>query len=515
MVEVSTVTGTESLDPDVLRAVELLGDADPEVRLASAIKLGERQALAGVPGLVDRLGAEREFFIREAVTWALLRMTEEALPHVRRALRDPRWVARMRAAHVLSKLGRRADAELLLPLVHDEVDAVAARAYWAAGQTGNPLVVPALVGELGRGDSEHRTALSGALAELGDVAVPALVAALGESEAPHVRRHAADTLALMGSPGADRAALALAEAARGSGGEARLAALNALGQLRPAYAGRVVAGFADSADPLMRRLASRLVERRGGRAAGRTAGRDDRPVPRTRSRPTGHGPGEGMVAAAPGVLVEVRCESDLVAKSPTLAALAEGIAGAAAERPDLEREALLGLEVDGHAVGAALAELGEASGESVVLGSVVRLPGRTAAYLPRVADGHPPRVGALVAYEGGVGTDDVVRSIALQVAVCAPRHLTRADVPPEALAAAYAEAARAASAAGKPQGLVSRIAAGKVEQLVHESVLMEQVSVADPGRVVKDLLYGKGVKITGFARLHVANGSPGDGSPPP
>lgn len=49
--------------------------------------------------------------------------------------------------------------------------------------------------------------------------------------------------------------------------------------------------------------------------------------------------------------------------------------------------------------------------------------------------------------------------------------------------------------------MAERIAAGAVEQFIHDHVFLEQVSVADPGAIVKDLLFGTEVRITAFVRL--------------
>ena len=42
---------------------------------------------------------------------------------------------------------------------------------------------------------------------------------------------------------------------------------------------------------------------------------------------------------------------------------------------------------------------------------------------------------------------------------------------------------------------------GAVEQHVHQVVLMEQVSVADPGRLIADLLRGTEVRVTAMASV--------------
>ncbi|MGM0386355.1 MAG: HEAT repeat domain-containing protein, partial [Actinomycetota bacterium] len=242
--------------------IDLLGDADPDVRLRAALELGEALHDPAAPAIVERFGRERDFYIRETLTWAALRMPVAALPHVRAALGSPRWLARLQALHTLSKVGSLDDAARLVPLVADPVDAVAAHAYWAAAQTRDPRVVPALVAQLSRGDSEHQNSLTVALGLFGAAAVPALVAALRGGTAPEIRRHAADTLSHMGSPDADDAAPALAAAVADPDEGVRLAALNALGQLVPPSAWAVVDEAVGSPEPRLRHLAQRLSERR-------------------------------------------------------------------------------------------------------------------------------------------------------------------------------------------------------------------------------------------------------------
>ena len=65
---------------------------------------------------------------------------------------------------------------------------------------------------------------------------------------------------------------------------------------------------------------------------------------------------------------------------------------------------------------------------------------------------------------------------------------------------------RSARARGKAEAITARIVAGRVEKLIHTTVLLEQVSVTDPGKTVNDLLFCTGVHITGFVRLEVGSG---------
>lgn len=392
--------------------IDLLGDVDPDVRLRAALDLGEGRHAAAAPAIVERFGRERDFYIREILTWTALRMPDAALPHVRAALNSPRWLARLQALHTLSKVGSRDDAAYLDPLIADPVDAVAARAYWAAAQTRDPRVVPALVAQLSRGDSEHQNSLTVALGSFGAAAVPALVAAL-VGGTPEARRHAADTLSSMGSPDADDAAQALAAAIADPDEGVRLAALNALGQLVVPSAWAAIDEAAGSPESKMRQLAKRLGERR----------------PSTR---------------------ELR-----------LAELRRQRGGSEGEAAD----------------GA------EASAEVLPVAAPAPWPG------PDLS---------LVAIEGGPQAETLHPKLARQVEYCRPRYLSRSDVPQEVLARVYAEAEAEALTGGRPAAVAARIAAGRAELFVHETVLLEQVSVVNPGMTVDGLLLGTGVRVKGF-----------------
>lgn len=400
----------ETTTPEQL--IDLLGDADPDVRLRAALELGEARHALAAPALVERFGLERDFYIRETLTWAALRVPDASLPLVRAALASPRWLARLQAVHTLSKVGAHDDGERLVPLVGDPVDAVAARASWAAAQTGDPRVVPALVAELSRGNSEHQNSLTVALGVFGVAAVPALVGALRQSPTPEVRRHSADTLSHMGSPAADGAAPALADAVRDPEETVRLAALNALGQLVVPLAWQVIDEAMNSPETLLRHLAIRLAERRPTDRAFRMA------ALRRRSA------GSGTVPVRP----------------------------------------------------------------------------------PRAAGPWPTPELALVTLEGGARVPELAPKLALQVQVGRPRYLSREEVPADVLDRVRADAEADALAASRPAASTARIAAGRVEQFIHDTVLLEQVSVANPGAIVKDLLIGTGVRITAFTKEEAGSG---------
>jgi len=102
------------------------------------------------------------------------------------------------------------------------------------------------------------------------------------------------------------------------------------------------------------------------------------------------------------------------------------------------------------------------------------------------------KIGVLV--EVGVETDFVSRGekfkefchdLALQVAASAPRWVRREDVP-EAVIAQEREI-YAGQAKGKPEQVVEKIVAGKLEKFFRETCLMEQPFVKDPERSIEQL----------------------------
>lgn len=223
-----------------------LTDPDASVRLAIATELGVRRDPTAAADVVARLGVEDDVQVRERLTWAAVQLADVALPDLLALLRDPNPLARRQAAHVLSKVGGASLAEHLVDVVADPDPEVAVKAYRAAASTGHPAVVDPLVARLSHGDLEQRDALTTALARLGELAVPALVAALDDPDAD-VRVHAADTLGHLGSPDADPALERLTELALEADPAVALSAVSALGQLDDA--GSALARVADAAGP--------------------------------------------------------------------------------------------------------------------------------------------------------------------------------------------------------------------------------------------------------------------------
>jgi len=210
----------------------------------------------------------------------------------------------------------------------------------------------------------------------------------------------------------------------------------------------------------------------------------------------------GLVAAAGNAIVELNSETDFVAKSDQFQQLGDTLARTADAVKAPDRDALAAAELpDGRTVERAVGELAAVIGEKIELGRVAYFDGQVASYMHRRASDLPPAVGVLVQYEGG--NLDSARDAAMQVAAMRPQYVSRDEVPDDVVAHERKIAEATAREEGKPEQALERIVEGRVNGFLKEVVLLEQPSVRESKRSVRDVLADAGVTVTGFARFEV------------
>ncbi|MBW9208479.1 translation elongation factor Ts [Mumia sp. zg.B53] len=213
----------------------------------------------------------------------------------------------------------------------------------------------------------------------------------------------------------------------------------------------------------------------------------------------------GLVAASGNAIVELNAETDFVAKNEQFVALAQELATLADEtKPADATEFASTKTADGSTVAERISGLAAIIGEKLELGRVQVLEGkgRVATYLHRRASDLPPAVGVLIEYEGD-GEETVARSVAMQVAAMRPRYLTREDVPAEVVAKEREIAEAAAREEGKPEQAISKIVEGKVNAFYKDFVLLDQPSVTEQKKSVRQVLDEAGLSITRFAHIEI------------
>jgi elongation factor Ts len=248
-----------------------------------------------------------------------------------------------------------------------------------------------------------------------------------------------------------------------------------------------------------------------------------------------------------GVLVEVNCESDFVARTEDFQALVSDIAGhIAATKPkfvrveDLteaeranfkEHEALYEQKFGGDQGGTIgdlvktkIAKLGEninvsrfalyeVTGNGVV-GSYIHTGGQIGVLL-EVGTG-----------DQSVGSQEefktLIRDLAMQVAAASPQYVSKDKVPADVLEKERSIQRARALGEGKPEKMVDKIAEGRMSKFYEEVCLLEQpfirentISVADLIKTAASKLGGK-IDVTRFTRFKVGDAAdaPGVGESP-
>ena len=208
----------------------------------------------------------------------------------------------------------------------------------------------------------------------------------------------------------------------------------------------------------------------------------------------------GLVASSGGALVELKSETDFVAKNEDFIATAQKIADAANAAKAGDVETLKAVEIDGKTVGEIVEGLAITIGEKIELGEVAYFDGPSVVYLHKRAADLPPAVGVLVEYDGD---EAAARAAAMQVAAMRPQYLTRDEVPADVVAAEKDVLEKKTLEEGKPEAAVARIVEGRLGGFFKEIVLLEQESVTESKKSVKAVLDEAGTTVKRFARFEV------------
>jgi elongation factor Ts len=218
--------------------------------------------------------------------------------------------------------------------------------------------------------------------------------------------------------------------------------------------------------------------------------------------------GNGLVTAeldgnSAGVLVELNCETDFVAKNQQFQELAAKIAQAALASKVADRLALLTTEAEGgKTVEQLIEEASTSIKEKLELGRYARFEGGyVSSYLHRSDRDLPPTLGVLVQLDKP--SEDVARDLAQQIAAMRPQYVTRDEVPADVTEKERRIAEQITREEGKPEQAISRIVDGRLGAFFKDVVLVEQAFVKEPKQSVAQVLKADGVTVRGFARFQV------------
>ncbi len=231
-------------------------------------------------------------------------------------------------------------------------------------------------------------------------------------------------------------------------------------------------------------------------------------MPRTWTSGAARTAANGLVAAAldgtsAGVLVELNCETDFVAKTDLFQKVAADITDAALAQRPADRLALLALEVRPGVTAQQLIDEASASlKEKLELGRYALLEGGyVASYLHRSDRALPPTVGVLVQLDQP--NEQAGKDVAQQIAAMRPQYVTRDQVPADIVEKERSLAEQITRDEGKPEQAIPKIVEGRLGSFFKDVALIEQPFVKEPKKTIKQMLSEQGATVQAFARFQI------------
>ncbi len=225
---------------------------------------------------------------------------------------------------------------------------------------------------------------------------------------------------------------------------------------------------------------------------------------------SGNATSEGLVSIAVsadgtnGKLVALACETEPVSKVEDFRNLAQSVlAAAVANNPaSIEELSAITLE-DGRTVAETITELTGKIGEKIVIQEYAKVSGeKIVSYIH--SNG---KMGVLVVFEGANGADitEAGKDVAMQIAAMNPVAVDKDGVDPATIEREIEIAKDVIRQEGKPEEMVEKIAAGKLNKFYKDSTLLNQEFVKDSSIDVRKFLdnTSKGLTVTAFKRVQL------------
>ena len=206
-----------------------------------------------------------------------------------------------------------------------------------------------------------------------------------------------------------------------------------------------------------------------------------------------------LVEGKTGVLVEVNCESDFVAKGEKFHELVEAVAKQIAAVKPADVDALLASDMGGKTVDTFVQEQVAVIGEKISVRrfTVYEAEGFVETYIHMGGT-----MGVMLAFDGEPteAAKAVAHDVALHVAFAKPRYLTAAEVSAETIEKEKAILLQEVINEGKPEAIAEKIVMGKIKKFYEENCLMDQKFVKDDKITIAQLLAqaGAGVAVKQF-----------------
>lgn len=203
-----------------------------------------------------------------------------------------------------------------------------------------------------------------------------------------------------------------------------------------------------------------------------------------------------------GVVVEVNCETDFVAKNADFITFAEEVAKVALEQKPASLEELKGLSFNGMKISDQIVEQTGKIGERIDVSSFETVDAeKVIAYI----HGNY-RLGVLVGLSADAeGADEAGKDVAMQIAAMNPIAIDKEGVDSAVVEREIEIAKEQIRAEGKPEAMLEKITQGKLNRFYKDNTLLNQEFVKDSSKSVKQFLesVAKDLTVTTFKRVQL------------
>ena len=211
-----------------------------------------------------------------------------------------------------------------------------------------------------------------------------------------------------------------------------------------------------------------------------------------------------LVEGKKGVLVEVNCESDFVAKGDKFHELVNDIAKQILKANPADVEALLASDMNGKTVDTFVQEATAIIGEKISVRrfTVFESNGFIETYIHMGGT-----MGVMLDFDGAESAEnkETAHNVALHTAFSKPAFLSADEVSAETIEKEKAILTQEVMNEGKPQAIAEKIVMGKIKKYYEENCLLDQKFVKDDKITIAQLL-GKSLKINRFCFFVMGQG---------
>ncbi len=183
------------------------------------------------------------------------------------------------------------------------------------------------------------------------------------------------------------------------------------------------------------------------------------------------------------VIVEVNCETDFVANNTDFVAFGNAVAQTLLQSPGITLETLPNIAVGGKPFSEALSEAVLKLGENITVKRFERL---NAPFVSSYVHTNG-KIGVIVGFSAPVA-GDLGRDVAMHVAASAPLYVNSKEVPESEIEKEKDIIKVQALNEGKPEAVVEKVIAGRINKFYKEICLVDQPFVKDQDKTVAQVL---------------------------